>query len=53
MCVRQQGAIMSAVTMGGDSGPRPAVGRLAGGEPYYAPIGAMLYDGDGACCHLC
>jgi Probable Zinc-ribbon domain len=29
------------------------LGRLATGELYYAPIGAMLYDGDRACCHLC
>lgn len=29
------------------------VGRLSTGEPYYAPIGEMLYDGDRVRCHLC
>jgi Probable Zinc-ribbon domain/ROS/MUCR transcriptional regulator protein len=29
------------------------LGRLATGEPYYAPIGAMLYERDLVCCHLC
>jgi hypothetical protein len=28
------------------------VGRLSTGEPYCAPIGEMLYDGDRVCCHL-
>jgi DNA-directed RNA polymerase subunit RPC12/RpoP len=27
--------------------------RLPSGEPYYAPIGEMLYDGDRVRCHLC
>lgn len=38
---------MSARTTG-----RP-IGRLASGEPYYAPIGRMRYDGDRVQCHLC
>lgn len=29
------------------------VGWLGGGEPVYAPIGEMVYDGDRALCHLC
>jgi len=32
--------------------PRP-IGRLPGGEPYYAPVGEMRYDGDRVQCHLC
>src|ERR1700680_3105146 len=29
------------------------IGRLPGGEPYFAPIGEMRYDGDRVQCHLC
>lgn len=29
------------------------LGRLPTGEPYYAPIGEMLYDADRVRCHLC
>ncbi|MGO9954394.1 MAG: zinc-ribbon domain-containing protein [Solirubrobacteraceae bacterium] len=29
------------------------VGRLDDGSPYYAPIGELLRDEDGAMCHLC
>jgi hypothetical protein len=32
--------------------PRP-VGRLAGGEPYYAPLERMRSDGERVQCHLC
>jgi hypothetical protein len=29
------------------------IGKLQDGEPYYAPIGQMRYDGDRVQCHLC
>ena len=32
---------------------RRPIGRLASGEPYYALIGQMRYDGDRVQCHLC
>jgi hypothetical protein len=35
------------------SGSGRPVGRLEGGEPYYAPMGMMRYDGDRVRCHLC
>lgn len=33
--------------------PRPAVGVLLDGTPYYAPIGAVLADESRVICHLC
>ena len=36
----------------GSRNGRP-IGKLRSGEPYYAPIGQMRYDGDRVQCHLC
>jgi hypothetical protein len=33
--------------------PGPPLGSLPTGEPYFAPIGEMLYDGDLVRCQLC
>ena len=46
-------AIARRVRRLSDRSRRRRIGRLASGEPYYAPMGQMRYDGDRVQCHLC
>ena len=45
-------AIARRVRRLSDRNRRRTIGRLASGEPYYAPMGEMRYDGDRVQCHL-
>ena len=48
----ESGAIIAGMRPESSRNGRP-IGKLESGEPYYAPIGRMRYDGDRVQCHLC